>query len=161
MALNTAAVQEHFKIFGKLIFIHNLVTTHQAAWEKAVAGLYDQGMDAVAADYDLARLVFNPFASQVHSVINGISNAPNTVKNAVTLYLKNEVAEGVDLTSSATPADIIDGLIDEMNTNGDTVGASGTYSDGFAAYFNAQYSKTLPQSGSPNVPNSYIDDDVV
>lgn len=161
MSLNLTAIQTHFKRIGKIIYVANMAAAHNAEAQKAAVGLLAQEATADSAKYSATAEATVPFHSNVKTAIGANTALQTNAKQAVENLLRNVIAVDLGLSKGATVAAVGTALITAMTDASATVGASGVNPSGIGGYFDTNFSIALPQSGSPNVPNTYIDDDVV
>lgn len=164
MALTLADTQAHFRRIGKMIYISQQAPTFSATIKKTVTGLVAQDAEANADQYDQLNKVYVVFNSNMKNKLSGIDGMARDCSDAVKLQLQQVVAVDLGLAAGASIAAVGTALAARMNSVSATVdpsGAGGSNSDGIAMYFADNFGIELPQDGSANIPDTYIDDDIV
>lgn len=160
MSLDLTGLQNHFKTAGKYIFLALQSDDNAEAMKKAVLGADAQNADADADLFPRLKEVFVPFYNQTNAAINSVEAVRTYAKTAVQNLLQNVIAVDLGLSRGSSVATVGTALVASMVANSGKVTASGSSPDGFSAYFGSNFSITLP-TGVANIPDSYIDDDVV
>ena len=161
MPLNLSQSQQHMRRMSKVIWFDGYAETVKDALKKGTAGLVAQeaGTDSgvVAANYAHAQKVVAPFNAGVNSLVSQLASLQTTAKSTLTAYLQNVLAPDLDLAVGASVATVGAALSAQMVTASGHVAPSGT----IAMYFSNNFSISLPTDADPNIPDSYVDDDVV
>ncbi len=167
MALpNQAAIQQFFKVFGKMINLSLVGTSDVTTYKAAIMASVRQEAIGDGTEYDAFTLAMLPLHTSVNTLVRSVATLPGSVQAAAELYLKNVVAPTLGLAITSTPAVIGAALATQMNATSTTVapsGSGGSNANGFAMYFYNTWNVTLNQapSGTGNCLDAWITGTVV
>lgn len=150
----SAEIQAAFKIFGKLLYLDSLVDPQVLAYETGSMGLVDQAVSGQPAEKTAFREVCVATDKSVQGVTQTLTSVHDSVKTNVSAYLSKVLTLTTQLPVNTAPTTVIDGLIDDMTTEGETVLVGGA----FYTYFNDTYGRQLPTatSGSETISDGWI-----
>lgn len=150
-----------FKQLGKYIFADHWAQEQAVALQKIVVGAMNQVQSADAAAYDDLTMATRPFQAGMSKFID--SSLPmirTTARTACINLLTQAIAVDLGLLPGTDLATIGSELVYAMQENGLTVAHPAENPNGFASYFGTEFGITLPTAATPNVPDSWIDDDL-
>jgi hypothetical protein len=164
MPLTLADIQGHFRRFGKLIYISRVPDGWATSLKRGCVALVDQtatfDVDPLE-EFDALTSVISPITAQARSLDVGITAFVKKARAGVGAYLQQFVAVDLGLQAGAADSLIGPALVTAMNAVGATVATLAGNPTGVAAYFSDNFGITLPQSDSPNIPDSWIAETVV
>lgn len=164
MAMSATQLAAVFKNVGKMMYMAQLAEPDAYAFRKAMMGCVDQTHRGDASEFDLFNDIEVPLATQIKGIVRTLQGVPAQIRSTIQSYLQRCVAVDLGLQAGATMEQIGTALVATMNANGQTVASAGinwANEDGFAVYFAKEFNIVLPQSDPPNIPDEWIDDDVI
>lgn len=164
MAMTLGNIQTHFKQLGKFIVADKWSREQTLAVKKMTVGAIKQNAAADSDRYDDLQEAVVPFNAKMAASVLIIEKVSGNAKEACEKLLTNVIAVDLGLNYKSSMAVVGPALIAAMNDVSAVVAPAGVEDanvDGFAVYFKNILGITLPEDADPNIPDSYIDDDLV
>ena len=163
MSADLNLISKRFRQMSKFIYLSNIAAEYAAEVRKTGAGAYAQDAAANADEANTINKVITPFNNSVTSAAKTIDGMGTTASTAVKNMLQQIVAVDLGLKAGVSIPVVGAALTAAMVNVSGTVAASGSNGSnatGICMYFYNNFNIVLPQSGEPNIPDSYIQSDI-